>query len=476
MFSKADIYSGTEIDKLNADKHSILSAATGILVIDDDKDILHAARLLLKAHYPLVNASAYPEDIEALLEEGSYGLLLLDMNFARGNSSGQEGLHWLRQVKAKFPEVKVVMITAFGDVSLAIQAIKEGASDFVLKPWMNDKLLETVANALGAQTRKTGGAAKAESSKTANFFEGMIGKSPAMRDVFTLVEKVSHTPANILILGENGTGKEVLAQIIHAHSQRADEAFVAVDMGAISESLFESELFGHIKGSFTDARENRAGRFEAANGGTLFLDEIGNLSLPLQAKLLNALQTRKITRVGSNKEIPVDIRLISATNRPIQQMVEEQTFRQDLLFRINTIEIALPPLRERHGDIPLLAAHYIEQYGKKYNKWPLALSAAALRKLEEYNWPGNVRELQHAVERAVILCSGNTLQPEDFAFSAAARKQAGAMNLDSYNLEHAEKLLILKALEKSQGNISRAATQLGLSRAALYRRMEKYGL
>jgi DNA-binding NtrC family response regulator len=471
-------------------KTSSLKKQTGnVLIIDDDKDVLSAAKLLLKNNYSLVHATDDPAEIPSLLKSENYDLILLDMNFNRHTTSGEEGFAWLKRILAWDPTISIILVTAYGDVEMAVKGIKEGATDFVLKPWVNEKMLATVETALQLRKSKT----QVENLQTLHqqihldkdiTFGEIIGKSEAMKKVFDTIRKVAATDANVLLLGENGTGKEVVAHTIHQISRRTGENFVSIDLGAVSEHLFESELFGHTKGAFTDAKDNRAGRFETASGGTLFLDEIGNLQLPLQAKLLSALQSRKIVRVGSNKEIPVDIRLICATNLPVYQMVEEGKFRQDLLFRINTIEISLPPLRERIEDIPLLVNHFLEVYSKKYHKAKKQVCDAAIKSLTEYRWPGNVRELQHSVERAVIMSEGEILQATDFLFPSASSqtgnnnfgKNKSELGLDNYNLEGAEKMIILKVIDKHKGNISRAAKELGLTRAALYRRIEKYGL
>jgi len=370
------------------------------------------------------------------------------------------------------------MITAFGDVEMAVKALKMGATDFVLKPWQNEKLIATINTAIKLkqsylEVDKLKKAKEMLEEQISKPFGDIIGESTAIKDVFALIDKVAKTDANVLILGENGTGKELIARAIHQRSLRKDKSFVSVDMGAITETLFESELFGHKKGAFTDAREDRPGRFELANGGTLFLDEIGNLSMSLQSKLLSALQSRQVTRVGANQPVPVDIRLICATNMPLQKMVQEGTFRQDLLYRINTVEIQVPPLSERMEDIPLLAKHYLNYYAKKYHKAVSSIEQQALDKLKRYPWPGNIRELQHAIERAVIMTDSNSLQESDFLFSRSMTNNA---SVDTLNLDEVEKTAIVKALNMHSGNISKAADELGLTRASLYRRMEKYGL
>jgi DNA-binding NtrC family response regulator len=402
------------------------------------------------------------------------------MNFTRDVTSGTEGFQWLDRILEIDPSLVVVLTTAYGDVELAVRAIKAGATDFVLKPWQNEKLLATISSAMNLRLSRLEAdhlrsRQKQLSADLDQPFHDFIGTCPAIQNVFAAIEKVSRTDANVLILGENGTGKELVAREIHRRSNCADEVFISVDMGALTETLFESELFGHMKGSFTDAKEDRAGRFEVASGGTLFLDEIGNLSLPLQAKLLSALQNRQVTRLGSHKPILIDIRLISATNRPVHEMVTRNEFREDLLYRINTVEIMMPPLRDRQGDIPLLTDHFLRMYRKKYQSSTRSLSAAALRKLEKYQWPGNVRELQHTIERAVIMSDSTVLQPNDFLFPSREGKGEG-LAVDDYNLEDLEKLAIRKAIRKHGGNISKAAEELGLTRASLYRRMEKYGL
>ncbi len=471
--------SGTKMERTSVKNTGILMQYNArLLIVDDDEDILQAARFLLKSHFREVVTTTQPMQISQLFETGNFDVVLLDMNFQKGKNSGAEGIHWLRQIKQNFPAVSVVMLTAYGDVSLAMQAIREGASDFVLKPWVNEKLLATLASALKLQEAEQN-ADKLETvnqqlqQDLAKSFSEIIGNSAPMRRIFSLIEKVAPTDANVLILGENGTGKEVVARAIHANSLRKNEAFIGIDVGALPPNLFESELFGHTKGAFTDAQNNRIGRFEMANNGTLFLDEIGNIPIWLQAKLLTALQTRTITPVGSNAQIPVDIRLICATNQPLQNMIAEKRFREDLHYRINTIEINLPPLREREDDVELLSQHFLQQFGQKYNKG-LRISPSAIKCLKSYHWPGNVRELQHTIERAVILANSTVLEADAFLFPSE-KKNGNGLVLEDYNLQNAEKQLILKVLERTEGNISKAAKQLGLTRAALYRRLEKYG-
>jgi DNA-binding NtrC family response regulator len=404
------------------------------------------------------------------------------MNFTKDVSSGSEGYYWLEKILSIDPSAVVVLITAYGDVQMAVKAIKAGATDFVLKHWENEKLLATLYSSMRLRESRdeieTLKIKNQEINHTINEkFSDIIGQSQSMQRIFQTIERVAQTDANVLILGENGTGKELIARAIHRNSARKSETFGSVDLGSITETLFESELFGHKKGSFTDAKEDRPGRFEIANNGTLFLDEIGNLSMPLQAKLLTVLQNRKVSRVGSNKDTPIDIRLICATNMPLYDMVKENRFRQDLLYRINTIEIQIPSLRDRIEDIPLLANHFLKHYAAKYGKSVNKISDGAMARMNKHPWPGNIRELQHSLERAIILSNSTVLQPEDFNFTASASKETDqAMSLDQYNLDEVEKLLIRKVLKKYNGNITQAASELGLTRSSLYRRLEKHGL
>jgi DNA-binding NtrC family response regulator len=449
-----------------------------ILMIDDDEDVLLAAKMLLKKQNHHVILEKNPNKIPFLLNNDTYDVILLDMNFSKDITSGKEGFHWLEQILNHDPTTVVIMITAFGDVEMAVRALKLGATDFILKPWQNEKLVATIATAIKLkqsynEVDKLKKAKEMLEEQISKPFGEIIGQSQSITEVFSLIDKVAKTDANVLILGENGTGKELIARAIHQRSLRKDKSFVAVDMGAITETLFESELFGHKKGAFTDAREDRPGRFELANGGTLFLDEIGNLTMSLQSKLLSALQSRQVTRVGSNNAISVDIRLICATNMPLHTMVKDGTFRQDLLYRINTVEINVPPLSDRVEDIPMLVQHFLNYYAKKYHKNVLTIASSALDKLKRYAWPGNIRELQHALERAVIMTDSSTLQESDFLFS---RSLTSPTNPDTLNLDEVEKAAIIKALSMHTGNISKAAEELGLTRASLYRRMEKYGV
>lgn len=451
-----------------------------ILAIDDNEDILFSLKLLLKNHVETIHTEINPDRIPGLMDSENFDVILLDMNFTRDMIGGQEGFYWLEKILEIDPSAVVIFITAYGDVERAVKAIKAGAVDFVLKPWQNEKLLATIFSALKlrgslVEANKLRLTRNELCKKLDQPFHDFIGDSAEMYKVYNIIQKVASTDASILILGENGTGKELVARALHRNSARRNDVFLSVDLGAISETLFESELFGHTKGSFTDAKRDKPGRLEVASGGTLFLDEIGNLSLPLQSKLLTALEKREVIRVGSNKPIPIDVRLICATNMPIYQMAKEGNFRQDLLYRINTVEITLPLLSDRDDDIPLLVEHFLQQFAHKYKKNIKGISSTAIKKLRQYSWPGNVRELQHAVERAVILSESKILQPSDFML----KTQQGNGNegtLSTYNIEDIERDVIQRAIQKSNGNISQAAKELGLTRASLYRRLEKYGL
>lgn len=454
-----------------------------ILIVDDNEDVLQAARLFLKQHFASITLEKFPERIPQILEEEDFDIILLDMNFTKDVSSGYEGFYWLEKILELDPSVIVILITAYGDVEMAVHAIKAGATDFVLKPWNNEKLLATLLSAMDLrqsrlEVEKLLQRTRIMDADTSAQFGDLIGISPAMQEVFSQIQKVARTDADVLILGENGTGKELVARAIHRHSLRSKEVFVRVDLGSLSDNLFESELFGHVKGAFTDAREDRAGRFEVASSGTLFLDEIGNVPLPLQSKLLTALQTRQITRVGSNKSQSVDIRLICATNMPLYNLVAQNEFRQDLLYRINTIEIHLPPLRERPEDTEILAKYFVRFYARKYRKPVQDISHEALQRLCKYKFPGNVRELQHIIERAVIMSDSDKLGSSDFAFSLKSKTPSSQqeISLDNFNLEDLEKAVIRKVIKQHNGNITQAARELGLTRASLYRRLEKYGL
>jgi len=450
-----------------------------ILIVDDDAGVLSAANLLLKRHFKQVDTEKNPLRIPYWVNSGGYDVILLDMNFTRDLSSGKEGFEWLDKILDLDPTISVVLFTAYGDIEMAVRAIKLGAKDFVLKPWQNEKLIETLKNALAIAQENKASKVKLPDNKLRKCINPLsehpfIGNSEPIQHILNTIERVAITDANILILGENGTGKDLVAKNIHQQSLRKDKPFVAVDLGAISESLFESELFGHVKGAFTDAKEDRMGKLEEADGGTIFLDEIGNISLPMQAKLLTVLQNRTITKVGSNKTKLIDIRLVCATNKAVYKMVADNQFRQDLLYRINTIEVLIPPLRERTDDIPLLANYFIHLYSKKYNRSVSGFSNSVLKQIQKHNWPGNVRELQHSIERAVILSQTEMLQPEDFKGLRWGNEEGNKM--DTLQLEKMEVLLIKKAMQKYNGNITETARELGLTRASLYRRLEKYGI
>jgi two-component system response regulator HydG len=451
---------------------------SSILIVDDDAEVLLAAELVLKRHFRKVITACTPASIEMLLTEHGFDVILLDMNFTAGNTSGDEGIHWLKTSQSIAPAAKVVLMTAYGGINEAVRAMREGATDFVVKPWDNARLVATVSAAarLSRSDRELQTLrGRTRALKDVGAIERLVGDSAPIRQVLADIAKVARTDANVLITGENGTGKELVARAIHQQSLRSDFAFVCVDLGAITESLFESELFGHRKGAFTDAREDRAGRFEAAAGGTLFLDEIGNLSLPMQAKLLGALATMTVTRVGSDRPVQVDARVVSATNLSATQLRDPERFRQDLLYRVNTIEIHIPPLRERAADIPLLVEHYARYYSRKYGRSLAAIPAGALARLQQYRWPGNVRELKHAVERAVIMSENGELQLDGVVGTqpppAASQEMQTTLNLDEL-----EKLAIQQALRRYQGNLTRAAHALGLGRTTLYRKMARHGL
>ncbi len=450
-----------------------------ILIVDDDAGVLSAANLLLKRHFKQVDIEKNPLRIPYWINSGGYDVILLDMNFTRDLSSGKEGFEWLDKILDLDPTISVVLFTAYGDIEMAVRAIKLGAKDFVLKPWQNEKLVDTLKNALEIAKEKKASKIKIPEGKVRKNSAVLsehpfIGNSEPIQHILTTIERVAATDANILILGENGTGKDLVARNIHLQSLRKEKTFITVDVGALTESLFESELFGHVKGAFTDAKEDRIGKFEEADGGTIFLDEIGNISLPMQAKLLTVLQNRTITKVGSNKLKPIDVRLVCATNKSVYKMVADQQFRQDLLYRINTIEIPIPPLRDRTNDIPLLADYFMHLYAKKYNRTVSGFSSAVLKQIQKHTWPGNVRELQHAIERAVILSQTEMLQPEDFKGLRWGNDESN--KTDTLQLEEMEVLLIKKAMQKYNGNITETSRELGLTRASLYRRLEKYGI
>lgn len=451
----------------------ILKKAT-VLVVDDDPDVLTAVKLLLKTEAQEVITEKNPENLNWLLQRNQIDLVLLDMNFNSAINTGNEGIYWLRKIKEWKPNVCVIMITAYGDIDVAVRSLKEGANDFVVKPWHNERLIETIKDLLD---KKEGPKQPKASVKSTAGSTAILGESEAMQDIFHKVNKIAPTDANILILGENGTGKDLMAKAIHERSLRTGKPFVKVDVGALTDTLFESELFGHKKGAFTDAREDRAGRFEEAQGGTLFLDEIGNISLQQQAKLLTVLQNRQVTRLGTNKPVDIDIRLICATNVPLQELANENRFRKDLIYRINTVEITMPPLRRRNNDIPLLAKHFAKMYASKYLKPAVDFDVAAMQKLKQYNFPGNVRELQYTIERAVIMADDSVLKADDLLFSSleSSINNESAVD-DNIQLSTLEKNAILRVIEKHNGNITRAAKELGLTRTALYRRLSKYDI
>jgi len=450
----------------------ILKKST-VLIVDDDTDVLTAVKLLLKTEVQEVITEKNPENLNWLLQRNQVDLVLLDMNFNSAINTGNEGLYWLKKIKEWKPNVCVIMITAYGDIDLAVRSLKEGADDFIVKPWHNEKLTGTICDLLD---KKEGVKPAKASVKSATGGTAILGESDAMQDIFYKLNKIAPTDANILLLGENGTGKDLVAKAIHERSLRADKPFVKVDVGALTDTLFESELFGHKKGAFTDAREDRQGRFEDAQGGTLFLDEIGNITLQQQAKLLTVLQNRQVTRLGTNKPVDIDIRLICATNLPLSELANENRFRKDLIYRINTVEINMPPLRKRGDDIALLAKHFAKMYATKYLKPSMDFDAAAFQKLKTYNYPGNVRELQYTIERAVIMADDPVLHADDLIFSILETTPEAPAEDDNVPLSTMEKNAILKVIEKHNGNITRAAKELGLTRTALYRRLSKYDI
>ncbi len=453
-----------------------------ILIIDDDEDILLSARLLLKKHYTNIIIRNNPKELNKLISAETIDVIVLDMNYRIGFNDGKEGMYWLKHIKSIQPEMVVILMTAYGEVELAVNAIKEGAYDFILKPWTNEKFLATISAALelSKSHHEISILQSANESLQKNIdqkFGPVLGKSNAMNKVMDIIDKVSVTDANVLILGENGTGKQHLAREIHKRSEQKDGPFIHVDLGALTESLFESELFGHKKGAFTDAHEDKPGRFEMAENGTIFLDEIGNLPYNLQSKLLTVLQDRKVSRLGEGIERSFNARMLFATNAPINDWVVEGKFRQDLLFRINTVEIEIPPLRIRPNDIKEFVDFYLKKFKEKYHKSHLKITKEACDILNAHHWPGNVREIQHTIERGVIMSDGNEIKASDFNLSdipsVSNKKQ---QEFDSLNLQDIEKILVEKALEKHDSNISKAAKELGLTRAALYRRLEKFNL
>lgn len=452
----------------------MLKKAT-ILVVDDDKDLLTAVKILLRPKVEKILTERNPEVIPGLLEQEKVDLVLLDMNFRSALNTGNEGLYWLKEIKSKFPGMPVVMITAYAAVDLAVQTLKLGAADFIVKPWQNDHLVHTLSEAF--QQSKSAESSEKTARNRATDKNPIIGTSVLMEDLQYKISRIAPTDANILILGENGTGKDLVADAIQQQSLRKGEAYIKVDVGALTETLFGSELFGYKKGAFTDAREDRKGRFEAADGGTLFLDEIGNISLQQQAKFLSVLQNREVIPLGSSQPVSVDIRLLSATNIPLEQLADESRFRKDLIYRLNTVEVKVPPLRKRKEDIPLLATHFLKRYATKYHREIKDFDRGGLQKLKEYHYPGNVRELQYSIERAVIMAEGDFIRGRDILFSPIEQKTENpTLPSGSKNLETMERRAIAETLQKNQGNISRSARELGLTRAALYRRIEKYGL
>lgn len=450
-----------------------------ILIVDDDEFVLLSIKVLLEPHFASINAISNPERIPALFDRESVDVVVLDMNFRHGDTTGNQGRFWLKKILSLSPETQVILLTAHADIQVAVDSMKEGALDFIVKPWQNEKLLATVktANLVSQEKKKVRQLKSHQKSLTTSLqktYEPLIGTSAALSAIRKTIEKVAPTDAEVLILGPNGTGKEVVAWKIHRQSRRADGIFMPVDVGALTESLFESEMFGYRKGAFTDAKEDRIGRFEAAAGGTLFLDEIGNLSLALQAKLLTVLQSKKIVRLGTHEAVDLDVRIICATNSNLLQMVKDAKFREDLLYRINTVAIDIPPLFERPEDIPPLVDHFLAKFISKYHKPDLRISKDAMDFLSRYSWPGNVRELLHALERAVILCEGVEVRRADFG--SLEKQAAGDFMFDELNLEKLEAWAVRKALARHGGNVSQAAEELGLSRGALYRRMEQYGI
>jgi DNA-binding NtrC family response regulator len=449
-----------------------------ILLVDDDEDIRTAGRLLLKRSVGSVVTAERPELIPQLLAEQPFDVVILDMNYRLGDASGADGLAWIPKLLAIDPDIVVLAATAFGNVAVAVEAMKRGATDFLAKPWENEKLVASVQAALSL--RRSRADASYFRRRSQELATGAVGElrfaSAAMRDVMSIVSRAAPTDANVLVLGENGTGKELVARAVHRLSQREGEVFVAVDLGTVSEALFESELFGHRRGSFTDARDDRMGRFEAAQAGTLFLDEVGNLPPRLQAKLLTVLERREVTPIGDHRPTPIDVRVISATNLGDDALADDRTFRQDLLYRLNTVTIRVPPLRERPDDVPVLVEHFIALYARKYRRPAPAITEAAMERLCEARWPGNVRELRHAVERAVILTGGDVLDADAFPPASAPVAAASPASGDEVlNLEEVERVAVEKALRKHRWNVSHAARELGITRTSLYRRMEKYG-
>jgi two-component system response regulator HydG len=449
-----------------------------LLIVDDNEELLLALRMFLSQHFSTIEILRNPNQIPAKLESEDFDLILLDMNFSAGQTSGNEGIYWMNRILEQDPEAGIVFITAYGDVELAVRAMHEGALDFIEKSWNDSKILSTILSA--KRLRKSRLEVKKLKEKQKHFSDHIYHdyhlvspESASMKKILETVDKVAGTDANVLILGENGTGKEVIAREIHYRSERSGEVFISVDLGSLPENLFESELFGHVAGAFTDAKQNRTGRFEIANGGTLYLDEIGNLPMNLQSKILSAIQNHEITRIGSSRPEHINIRLICATNKPLYEMVEMGQFREDLLYRINTIQIDIPPLRERIEDIPPLAAFFAGGFSAKYRDSQMKISRSAMEKLKKHNWFGNIRELQHTIEKAVILAESNILTPADIVFYT---KSPVREEPESFNLEENERRIISLALSRCRGNVSLTAKKLGINRSTLYDKMKKYGL
>jgi DNA-binding NtrC family response regulator len=459
--------------------HYIYIMKGKLLIVDDHKQVLKALIQLLEPEFDSITGISNPNQIIGYLNKDDFDVILLDMNFSAGVNTGNEGIFWLNKILKSDPLSAVVMITAYSDVSLAVRAIKEGATDFVVKPWDNNKLIITLQSALKLrqskiENKKLRDRQKQINKGIINQSDPLIGKSQAIENVLQIIKKVARTDANVLVIGENGTGKELIVKEIHNNSRRADEAFISIDIGTITETLFESEMFGHIKGAFTDAKEDKTGWFETASGGTLFLDEIGNLSLTMQSKLLAAVQNRVIHKVGSKTPIPFDIRLICATNKNLKELVSNNLFRDDLYYRINTIVIEIPPLRERGEDIVLLAEHFLKEYASKYEKFSLKFSSKTLDKLMKYNWPGNVRELRHTIEKAVILCESDILTPDDFLISHASQQSSSRQKPPTF--AEIEKQALQSALNNNNGSVLKASKELDIARQTMYNKMQKYKL
>ena len=450
-----------------------------ILVVDDNQDLLKSLTRMLKFDFELIDTIADPKKIPSTIKSKEYDVVLLDMNYTEGDHSGRDGFRWLRRIKEIEPSLIVILITAYGEIDVAVKAIQEGATNFITKPWEPQKLIVTIQNAIelrksNMEVEKLQQKSKIINDDNISKFEPIIGKSNQIQDVLKTIEKIANTDTNVLILGENGTGKELVAKQIHKKSARSDKIFLHIDLSTLNEGIFESELFGHVKGAFTDAKENKIGKFEAASGGTLFLDEIGNLSINLQSKLLTVLQTREITPVGSSKSVHIDVRLICATNKDLRQLVNDQLFREDLYFRVNTIEVFNPPLRDRGDDILLLTDYFLNKYMLKYNKQRLKINTKANDALRNYKWYGNIRELSHTMEKAVILNEDGIIKPEDLFYSGVLPSKNN--EIFTLNLDNLERKAVEKALIESKGNITKASKLLGISRTSLYSKIQKHAL